>query len=95
MRGDVTPVNDMLSWASKASLLGGGGGGMGMGMGGHNASEVLLHQQLQQQLAVRMPRVVPDQKDKFENDELFRKLSRESEVRFNNNDNDNCRPNTV
>ena len=28
----------------------------------------------------RMPRVVPDQRDKFENDELFRKLSRETEV---------------
>lgn len=27
-----------------------------------------------------MPRVVPDQRTKFENDELFRKLSRESEV---------------
>ena len=27
-----------------------------------------------------MPRVVPDQREKFENDELFRKLSRESEV---------------
>ena len=28
----------------------------------------------------KMTRVVPDQKTKFENDELFRKLSRESEV---------------
>ena len=28
----------------------------------------------------KMPRVVPDQREKFENDELFRKLSRESEV---------------
>lgn len=27
-----------------------------------------------------MPRVVPDQRSKYENDELFRKLSRESEV---------------
>ena len=27
-----------------------------------------------------MPRVVPDQKFKFESDELFRKLSRDSEV---------------
>ena len=27
-----------------------------------------------------MPRVVPDQREKFDNDELFRKLSRESEV---------------
>ncbi|KAH8395273.1 hypothetical protein KR222_005215, partial [Zaprionus bogoriensis] len=30
----------------------------------------------------RMPRVVPDQKTKFESDELFRRLSRESEVRY-------------
>lgn len=28
-----------------------------------------------------MPRVVPDQRSSFENDELFRKLSRECEVR--------------
>ena len=32
-----------------------------------------------------MPRVVTDQKAKFENDELFRKLSRESEVICVNN----------
>lgn len=30
--------------------------------------------------SLQMPRVVPDQKEKFENDELFRKLSIESEV---------------
>jgi len=30
----------------------------------------------------RMPRVVPDQREKFENDELFRRLSRESEIRY-------------
>lgn len=29
-----------------------------------------------------MPKVVPDQKGKFESDELFRRLSRESEVRY-------------
>ncbi|XP_077983505.1 core-binding factor subunit beta-like isoform X2 [Glandiceps talaboti] len=29
-----------------------------------------------------MPRVVPNQKEKFESDELFRKLSRECEVRY-------------
>lgn len=28
----------------------------------------------------KMPRVVPDQKNKFESDELFRRLSRESDV---------------
>lgn len=31
-------------------------------------------------LVFKMPRVVPDQKTKFEGDELFRRLSRESEV---------------
>ena len=31
-----------------------------------------------------MPRVVPDQRSKFENDEMFRKLSRESEVCMHN-----------
>jgi hypothetical protein len=30
----------------------------------------------------KMPRVVQDQKSKFESDELFRRLSRESEVRY-------------
>lgn len=30
----------------------------------------------------KMPRVVPDQRSKFESDELFRRLSRESEVRY-------------
>ncbi|KFM74487.1 Protein big brother, partial [Stegodyphus mimosarum] len=33
-------------------------------------------------LLLKMPRVVIDQKAKFESDELFRKLSRESEVRY-------------
>lgn len=30
----------------------------------------------------KMPRVVPDQKGKFESDELFRRLSRECEIRY-------------
>lgn len=29
-----------------------------------------------------MPRVVPDQKNKFESDDLFKRLTRESEVRY-------------
>nr|ARE59198.1 CBF-beta isoform 2 [Pinctada imbricata] len=32
--------------------------------------------------ATNMPRVVPDQRSTFENDELFRKLSRECEVKY-------------
>ena len=31
-------------------------------------------------LMFKMPRVVPDQKTKFESDELFRRLARETEV---------------
>lgn len=31
-------------------------------------------------MLVKMPRVVPDQRSKFENEEFFRKLSRECEV---------------
>merc|ERR1712226_1484099 len=31
---------------------------------------------------ITMPRAVPDQREKFENDELFRRLSREAEVRY-------------
>lgn len=34
------------------------------------------------QESVKMPRVVPDQRSKFENEEFFRKLSRECEVRL-------------
>jgi hypothetical protein len=30
----------------------------------------------------KMPRVVPDQKSKFESDDLFKRLTRESEVRY-------------
>lgn len=30
----------------------------------------------------KMPRVVPDQRSTFDNDELFRRLSRECEVKF-------------
>lgn len=31
----------------------------------------------------KMPKVVPDQKDKFESDDLFKKLARDSEVSVN------------
>ncbi|XP_070502292.1 protein big brother-like [Chironomus tepperi] len=31
---------------------------------------------------LKMPRVVPDQKEKFESDDIFKKLSRDGEVRF-------------
>jgi len=33
-------------------------------------------------LMFKMPRVVPDQKTKFESDEIFRRLARETEVRY-------------
>ncbi|CAG5114774.1 unnamed protein product, partial [Candidula unifasciata] len=38
--------------------------------------------ELKEKFTFAMPRVVPDQRATFENDELFRKLSRESEVRY-------------
>lgn len=39
-----------------------------------------LYEQPKPRFIFKMPRVVPDQKAKFESDELFRRLSRESEV---------------
>ncbi|XP_055891205.1 core-binding factor subunit beta-like isoform X2 [Biomphalaria glabrata] len=41
-----------------------------------------LYCELKARFLFAMPRVVPDQRATFENDELFRKLSRESEVRY-------------
>lgn len=42
-----------------------------------------LYEQPKPRFIFKMPRVVPDQKSKFESDELFRRLSRESEVPIN------------
>lgn len=39
-----------------------------------------LYEQPKPMFRFKMPRVVPEQKAKFESDELFRRLSRESEV---------------
>ena len=39
-----------------------------------------LYEQTKPSLMYRVPRVIPDQKGRFESDELFRRLSRESEV---------------
>lgn len=41
-----------------------------------------LYEQPKPRFMIKMPRVVPDQKSKFESDELFRRLSRDSEVRY-------------
>nr|CAH7749436.1 unnamed protein product [Callosobruchus chinensis] len=43
---------------------------------------ISLYEQPKPRFIFKMPRVVPDQKAKFESDELFRRLSRESEVRY-------------
>lgn len=40
-----------------------------------------LYEQPKPRFFFKMPRVVPEQKSKFESDELFRRLSRECEVR--------------
>lgn len=45
-------------------------------------STMALYEQPKPRHIFKMPRVVPDQKAKFESDELFRRLSRESEVSF-------------
>lgn len=39
-----------------------------------------LYEQPKPRFLFKMPRVVPEQKSKFESDELFRRLSRETEV---------------
>ncbi|XP_075212741.1 core-binding factor subunit big brother [Lycorma delicatula] len=44
--------------------------------------DVSIYEQPKPRVFFKMPRVVPDQKGKFESDELFRRLSRESEVRY-------------
>lgn len=44
-----------------------------------------LYEQPKPRFFFKMPRVVPEQKSKFESDELFRRLSRESEVRIISN----------
>ncbi|XP_030757485.1 protein big brother [Sitophilus oryzae] len=41
-----------------------------------------VYEQPRPRFIFKMPRVVPDQKGKFESDELFRRLSRDSEVRY-------------
>lgn len=41
-----------------------------------------FYEQPRPRFVFKMPKVVPDQKGKFESDELFRRLSRESEVRY-------------
>lgn len=42
-----------------------------------------LYEQPKPRFIFKMPRVVPDQKNKFETDDLFKKLSRDSEVSVN------------
>ena len=61
----------MLSMSDTGSLAG------GVGMLGPFDS---LYEQPKPRIIFKMPKVVPDQKHKFETDELFRRLSRESEV---------------
>ncbi|XP_031625485.1 protein big brother [Contarinia nasturtii] len=41
-----------------------------------------LYEQPKPRFFFKMPRVVPEQKSKFESDELFRRLSRECEIRY-------------
>ncbi|GAB1600714.1 core-binding factor subunit beta-like isoform X1 [Argonauta hians] len=41
-----------------------------------------LSRELAHTFLTNMPKVVPDQRDKFEHDDLFRKLSHESEIKY-------------
>ncbi|OXU17181.1 hypothetical protein TSAR_013298 [Trichomalopsis sarcophagae] len=54
----------------------------GLGVGVLPFDGMGIYEQPRPRLVFKMPRVVPDQKSKFENDELFRRLSRESEVKY-------------
>ena len=56
------------------------GGGLGVGVLPFDGMGI--YEQPRPRLIFKMPRVVPDQKSKFESDELFRRLSRESEVNY-------------
>lgn len=58
------------------------GGAAGLGVGVLPFDAMALYEQPRPRYALKMPRVVPDQKAKFESDELFRRLSRESEVKI-------------
>lgn len=42
------------------------------------------HQMPKPRMVFKMPRVVPDQKNKFQTDDLFKRLSRESDVSGSN-----------
>ncbi|KAH0554420.1 hypothetical protein KQX54_010521 [Cotesia glomerata] len=58
----------------------GGVGGLGVGVLPFDGMG--LYEQPRPKFVFKMPRVVPDQKAKFESDELFRRLSRECEIRY-------------
>ncbi|XP_008543787.1 protein big brother-like [Microplitis mediator] len=58
----------------------GGVGGLGVGVIPFDGMG--LYEQPRPKFVFKMPRVVPDQKAKFESDELFRRLSRECEIRY-------------
>lgn len=49
----------------------------------HPYDPQMLYEQPKPRFIFKMPRVVPDQKSKFDSDELFRRLGRESEVSQN------------
>ncbi|XP_031849406.1 protein big brother [Nomia melanderi] len=58
------------------------GGAAGLGVSVLPFDGMGLYEQRRPRLIFKVPRVVLDQKGKFETDELFRRLSRESEVRY-------------
>ncbi|XP_020708142.1 protein big brother-like isoform X2 [Athalia rosae] len=70
----------MMQMSMSSSEHAGGAGGLGVGVLPFDGMG--LYEQPRPRLVFKMPRVVPEQKTKFETDELFRRLSRESEVRY-------------
>ncbi|XP_030380360.1 protein brother [Scaptodrosophila lebanonensis] len=48
----------------------------------HYETMAALYEPPKPRFVFKMPRVVPDQKSKFDSDELFRRLGRESEIRY-------------
>ncbi|XP_034941910.1 protein big brother-like [Chelonus insularis] len=58
------------------------GGVGGLGIGALPFDGVGFYEQSRPRFVLKMPKVVPNQKAKFETDELFRRLSRECEIRY-------------
>lgn len=84
MPAHYDPTNGGLAAIYDHTGIGAGAMGHGHPGGAHGAGHPVAMPQ-KPKLFFKMPRVVHDQKSKFENDELFRRLARESEVSLRHN----------